>query len=87
MYYHHSSSGDYFTLGNGANQTIEGYGTTLVPLGGKVVEKRNIFYVTGLSPPYNCFTSTVDSHIEATLGTTKVSMRGYTTSTSTLITG
>ena len=46
--YHRSSSVNYVTLGNGAKDPIAGYGTTLVRLRGKVIDKRNIFNVPGL---------------------------------------
>ena len=47
--YHWSPIYNFSTLGNGAQELIAGYGTTLVILGVKVVEKRKVFHVPGLS--------------------------------------
>ena len=44
-------NGDYAHFGNGSKEPISGYGTTLVRLGGEVIENRKMFHEIGLTPP------------------------------------
>ena len=49
--YRRESSGEYVTLLNGAKEPIVCYIKTLVLLGGKSLEKRNMFHVLVLRAP------------------------------------